>query len=80
MPARHVAVVVFVVALLAALAALAFKSELSEAERAACDAQGGCAVVSAAWLRSQIRQAFNAGFAAGAERARESATCKSPMT
>jgi len=39
-------------------------------ERARCQAEGGCAIVTAVWLRAQLQGAFSSGFAAGKESAR----------
>ena len=63
-------------------AATAAELAMTPAERASCQAQGGCEVVSAAWLRAQIRAAFDQGFKAGAETgAKEATSChKPPMT
>lgn len=41
-----------------------------------CAEQGGCAVVTLAWLRSQLRDAFTAGHRSG----RESIKCARPLT
>lgn len=45
-------------------------------QQAACDAQGGCVLVTAVWLRTQLMRAFNDGFGAG----KESAKCAAPTT
>lgn len=63
-------------------AAAAAELGLTPQEQASCQAQGGCEVVSNAWLRAQIRASFDLGFKTGAETAvKESAPCrKTPTT
>lgn len=45
---------------------------MTDEERAACDAEGGCALVTREWVRQRVEAAFAAGATAGA------AACKGP--
>jgi hypothetical protein len=74
------AAIVLAIALTAALAitlpARGAEITLPPDERARCQAEGGCALMTAAWLRAQLQEAFSSGFSAG----KESVRCARPPT
>jgi hypothetical protein len=75
--ATWVTLLTIVIACVATIASTAvFAVSLTTQEAAGCQTEGGCEVVSAAWLRSQLTNAFSAGYKAGKEGAR----CARPMT
>lgn len=66
--------IVIAAAMLAAAAVYA--AELTPEEHAGCKAEGGCNVVSRAWLQAQLKAAFSAGYVEG----KGAVKCAPPMT
>lgn len=58
--------IILLAVLFASLAVLAAGMVLTPEEQADCEEQGGCEIVSVAWLRSAIKAAHEAGFKQGA--------------
>lgn len=76
--AAIVAIAAICASMLLIFVAPAAEVTLNPAERANCDRQGGCEVVSNAWMRAQLKAAFDLGFQAGIERVEMIRSCKPP--